>query len=100
MCESQDGPGASLTLLVILNHVIAVAGNGMQVVEGIAVCLRTFFLSLPDGLFSFVAVSVLCHNILWFMCKQILWHSRLKGIFFNALSSFSLNYLCSSPKVG
>jgi len=77
MCESQDGPGASLTVLVILNHVVAVAGNGMQVVEGI-VPLPPFFLSLPDGLSSFVAMSVSCHNILWFMFKQILWHSRLK----------------------
>lgn len=77
MCESQDGPGASLTVSVILNHAIAVAGNGMQVVES-TIPLPPFFLPLPDGLSSFVAMSVSCHNILWFMCKQILWHSHLK----------------------
>jgi len=39
LCESQDGLGVSVTVLVIPNLVIAVAGNGIHVVEGILVPL-------------------------------------------------------------
>jgi len=39
LCESQDGLGASVTVLVIPNFVITVAGNGMCGVEGILIPL-------------------------------------------------------------
>lgn len=68
MCESQDGLGASVTVLVIPNLIIAVAGNGMHGVEGILVPLPPFS-PLPDGLSSFVAMSVSCHNKIW--CTKI-----------------------------
>jgi len=60
LCESQDSLGASITVLVILNLVIAVAGIGMHVVEGILVPLPPS--PLPDGFSSFVAMNVSCHN--------------------------------------
>jgi len=55
LCESQDGLGVSVTVLVIPNLVIAVAGNGIHVVEGILVPLApppSFFL-LPRWFFQF-----------------------------------------------
>jgi len=64
LCESQDGLGVSVTVLVIPNLVIAVAGNGIHVVEGILVPLAPppLFSFFPDGFSSFVAMSVSCHN--------------------------------------
>jgi len=56
-----------VTVLVILNLVIAVAGNGMHVVEGILVPLLPLS-PLPDGFSIFVALSVsLYQNHSWSM---------------------------------
>jgi hypothetical protein len=63
LCESQDGPDASVTVLVILNLVIAVTGKGMHVVEGILVPPPPPPLSpLQGGLSSFLAMSVSCRT--------------------------------------